>query len=54
MILLAVKASVILSCSKLYEYDLAIQNVGLFDGHQYIGTVNIAINQDTMDANTTS
>ena len=47
-IILAVFASVLIGCAKPDKFDLVIQNVGLFDGHQDRGTVNIAINNDTI------
>jgi len=43
----------LLGCSEPVKYDLVIQNVGLFDGYQDKGTVNIAINSDTIAAITT-
>ena len=52
-LLLALFASTLISCSKPVKYDLVIQNVGLFDGHQDKGTVNIAINNDTIAEITT-
>jgi imidazolonepropionase-like amidohydrolase len=42
-----------IGCSKPIKYDIVIQNVGLFNGHQDMGTVNIAINHDTIAAITT-
>lgn len=43
----------IVGCSEPVKYDLVIQNVGLFDGHQDKGTVNIAFNSDRVAAITT-
>lgn len=39
---------VIVSCSQPLEYELVIKNVGLFNGEEDIGIVNIAINSDTI------
>ncbi len=44
---------ILMGCSEPVKYNLVIQNVGLFDGHQDKGTVNIAINSDTIAAITT-
>lgn len=41
---------VVIGCSAPTQYDIIIQNVGLFDGHQDRGTVNIAINGDSIAA----
>lgn len=41
---------VIVSCSQPSEYDLVIENVGLFNGEDNVGIVNIAINSDTIAA----
>jgi len=49
-ILPAVIISTLIGCSKPLKYELVIQNVGLFDGYQYMGKVNIAINADTVAA----
>jgi imidazolonepropionase-like amidohydrolase len=43
-------AIVIASCSQPSEYDLVIKNVGLFNGEEDVGIVNIAINSDTIAA----
>ena len=53
LILIILLSLSIISCSKPIKYDLVIQNVGLFDGHQDKGTVNIAINHDSIAAITT-
>ena len=50
---LAVIVLTIIGCSNPHKYDIVIQNVGLFDGHQDKGKVNIAINRDTIAAITT-
>lgn len=39
-----------ISFSDPVKYDLVIENVGLFDGYEDNGTVNIAINSDTIAA----
>ena len=52
-ILLAVIISTLISCSKSIRHEIVIQNVGLFDGHQDKGMVNIAISNDTIAAITT-
>ena len=53
LILIILLSLSIISCSKPIKYDLVIQNVGLFDGHEDKGTVNIAINHDSIAAITT-
>jgi len=53
IILLGLITLVIIGCTKPIKYDLVIQNVGLFDGNEGRGTVNIAINNDTIAAITT-
>jgi imidazolonepropionase-like amidohydrolase len=40
----------IVSCSQASEYDLVIKNVGLFNGEEDLGIVNVAINSDTIAA----
>lgn len=40
----------LMGCSTPDTYELVIQNVGLFDGYEDRGLVNIAINQDTIAA----
>ncbi len=45
---LAFLAVVLYGCSGPAPYDLVIQNVGLFDGNQDLGTVSIAIANDTI------
>ena len=47
-ILLAIVISTLIGCSYPTKYDIVIQNVGLFDGYQDKGIVNIAINNDTI------
>ena len=42
--------SVLIGCSAPTQYDIIIQDVGLFNGHQDRGTVNIAINGDSIAA----
>ena len=41
-------AAWMVSCQDEPKYDLVIANVNLFDGHNDLGTVNIAINEDTI------
>lgn len=36
------------SCSKSKQFDIVIENVGVFDGHQDLGILNVAINNDTI------
>lgn len=47
-ILITVIILTLAGCSEPVKYDIVIQNVGFFDGHQDKGTVNIAINNDTI------
>jgi imidazolonepropionase-like amidohydrolase len=50
LILLSLIVSIFYSCSKPDKYDVVIQNVDLFDGYEYRGMVNVAINLDTIAA----
>lgn len=43
----------IISCSSPFKYDIIIENVHLFDGHEDKGVVNIGINNDTIATITT-
>lgn len=43
----------IIGCSQPAKFEIVINNVGLFDGHQDRGIVNIAINSDTIAVITT-
>jgi imidazolonepropionase-like amidohydrolase len=49
-ILLAVSIYTLIGCSNPDKYDLVIRNVGFFDGHQDMGVLHIAINDDTIAA----
>jgi imidazolonepropionase-like amidohydrolase len=40
----------LVGCSNPTKYDIVIQNVGLFDGYQDKGAINIAINGDSIAA----
>ena len=40
----------LVGCSNPTKYDIVIQNVGLFDGYQDMGAINIAINGDSVAA----
>lgn len=53
LILSAIIISTLIGCVEPIKYDIVIQNVGLFDGHQDRGIVNIAINNDTIAEITT-
>lgn len=46
----AIIVYVLTGCSAPTKYDIVIQNVGLFDGYQDRGTINIAINGDSISA----
>lgn len=52
-IVLVALAFILLSCSQPTKYDVVIQNVGFFDGNQDRGTINIAINDDSIAIITT-
>jgi len=43
-------ALILMSCNKPPKYDLVIEKVNLFDGYEDLGTVNVAINDDTIAA----
>lgn len=43
-----------MGCSNPAQHELVIQNVGLFDGYEDLGMVNIAINSDTIAVITTN
>lgn len=53
LVLSAIIISILMGCAEPIIYDLVIQNVGLFDGRQDRGIVNIAINNDTIAEITT-
>jgi len=42
------------SCSQPAKYELVIENVGLFNGEEDLGIVNVAINSDTITAISTN
>lgn len=47
---IVILVSVFAACQSPTSYDVVIQNVGLFDGENDLGIVNIAINADTIAA----
>ncbi len=49
-LLLAVCTLFLMGCSKPIAYEIVIQNVGLFDGYEDKGAINIAINGDSIAA----
>src|SRR4030095_13675849 len=50
LILLAVNISTLIGCSQPVKYDFVITNVGFFDGENFRGTVNVAVNADSIAA----
>ena len=50
LFLFALLSSVIAGCTKQESYDLVIQNVSLFDGHESKGVLNVAIKSDSIAA----
>ena len=53
-LLFIIIALIIIGCNESPQYDIVIEKVNLFDGHEYQGTVNVAINNDTISAITTN
>jgi imidazolonepropionase-like amidohydrolase len=47
-VLINIVAYLLIGCSNPVKYNLVIKNVGLFDGENNLGKVNIAINADTI------
>jgi imidazolonepropionase-like amidohydrolase len=47
-------ASILIGANEAPRYDIVIENVHLFDGHEDRGLVNVAINRDTIAAITTN
>lgn len=41
---------ILVSCKESPKYDIVIEKVNLFDGYEDLGTVNVAINHDTIAA----
>lgn len=54
IITLSIFALSLLGCSQSIKYDVVVENVSLFDGFEDLGTVNVAINNDTIAAITTN
>ena len=54
MIILSIITLTLLGCTEPVKYDVVIENVSLFDGFEDLGTVNVAINNDTIAAITTN
>ena len=50
IIISCLAALLMASCTTNQHYDLVIQNVGVFDGEKDLGTMNLAINADTIAA----
>lgn len=53
IITLSIIALTLLGCTEPVKYDVVVENVRLFDGFEDLGTVNVAINNDTIAAITT-
>ena len=49
-VLINIVAYLLIGCSNPVKYNLVIKNVGLFDGENNLGKVDIAINADTIAA----
>lgn len=54
IIILSIIALTLLGCTEPVKYDVVVENVSLFDGFEDLGTVNVAINNDTIAAITTN
>ena len=54
IIILGIIALTLLGCTEPVKYDVVVENVSLFDGFEDLGTVNVAINNDTIAAITTN
>ena len=54
IIILSIIALTLLGCTAPVKYDIVVENVRLFDGFEDLGTVNVAINNDTIAAITTN
>lgn len=50
LLLLIIITSILIGCNEPVKYEIVIEKVHLFDGHEDRGTVNIAINYDTIAA----
>ncbi|RAI84849.1 amidohydrolase family protein [Algoriphagus yeomjeoni] len=54
LLLFSIIASIIFGCDEAPKFDYVIEKVTLFDGHEDRGTVNVAINHDTIAAISTN
>lgn len=54
IIIFSIIALTLLGCTAPVKYDIVIENVRLFDGFEDLGTVNVAINNDTIASITTN